>query len=242
MRMNRSQAEVGGGGQRSPARAHVTHRLGSLVAAAAITLTMVSPTNANAPDPILDFGWKWPINYVGTYRFDSTFATTGWVRSAASAGVNTISHSPYRNPDFNLTDAAAANVTLRMRNSATNNCAGLGYYWVGCASTVLNAPFTTWWVSLASNYCWTNGSSNTCTTTSRFDVHTVTLNEMGHVSFLNHHVNPDYGDAVVQAAPVAYQNTYWSMRSLRSMDNTTLLRLYGWDSCQNNPCPQSTDQ
>jgi len=53
-------------------------------------------------------------------------------------------------------------------------------------------------------------------------VQTVTLNEMGHVSFLGHHVNPDYSDAVVQAQPVAYPNTNWSMRTLRQMDNARL--------------------
>lgn len=220
----------------------MTRRLAGLLAATAFAVGAITPVSANAPDPILNFGWIWPINTVGTYRFDASFPTTSWMRSAATAGVNTISHSPYRNPDFNTTTSGSANVTLRFLNSSTNQCASLGYYWVGCAATTLNAPFTTWWVSLASNYCWTNGTSSTCTNQPRFDVHTVTLNEMGHVSFLNHHANPDYSDAVVQAYPVAYPNTNWSMRSLRSMDNSTLFRLYGYDSCGSNPCPDSQDQ
>lgn len=214
-----------------------------VAAVAALLLTFVGAgiASGNAADPFMDFGWKWSKGYVGTFRYDSSFPTTTWMRQAATASVNHISHSPYQNPDFNITTSSTANVHLQFLNGDTTSCAG-SFGWVGCAKTTLNSPFTTWWVILASNRCWTNGTSSTCTTSSRFDVQTVTLNEMGHVSFLGHHVNPDYSDAVVQAQPVAYPNTNWSMRTLRQMDNARLGNLYGLDPCTVPPCPEGADQ
>lgn len=213
----------------------------ALVSGVLLTLATFASANANAPDPTLDLGWKWPANTVGTYRFDATFPNIAWMRNAGTASVNHISHSPYRNPDFNLVGSGPANVTLRMLNSAKTQCAGLGFFWVGCASTTLNAPFTTWWVTLASNNCWTNGAGGrTCGgDDGAFDVQTVILNEMGHVNFLNHHFNPDYFDAVVQGVPVRFPNANWSMRTLRQMDNAKLKTLYGVDAC---PCPLGADQ
>jgi hypothetical protein len=221
----------------------VTAIFAGLVLAIASLTSQAGPAAADAADPTLDFGWTWPQDYVGTYRFDAGYPTASCMRSAASTAVNTISHSPYRNPDFNLTTSTSANVHLQFLSSASYSCAGYGYYWVGCAVTSLYSPFTTWWVRLASNYCWTNGAGGrTCGSDSgAYDVQTVTLNEMGHVSFLDHHVNPDYGDAVVQAYPVAYPNTYWSMRYLRWADNTTLNALYGVDECHTPPCPEGAD-
>lgn len=60
---------------------------------------------------------------------------------------------------------------------------------------------------------------------------------MGHVNNLGHHVNPAYADAVVQAAPVSYPNTNWSMRTLRWADTGRLSLLYGRDPCTVPPCP-----
>lgn len=220
----------------------IARRSAALLAVLTLTMAMSGLTAANAGDPVLNFGWRWSNNFVGTYRFTPSFPADAWMRTAASNAVNHISRSPYRNPSFNLTTSGSANVHLQFLNSAGNNCAGLGFYWVGCAATTLNAPFNTWWVSLANNYCWTNGTNNWCTHVTRFDLQSVTLNEMGHVNFLNHHVNPDYTDAVVQAAPVAYPNANWSMRTLRQMDNVTLNALYGYDGCTIPPCPLSAGE
>jgi hypothetical protein len=44
-------------------------------------------------------------------------------------------------------------------------------------------------------------SGSTPSEVDTYDVQSVVLNEMGHVNTLGHHVNPDYGDAVVQLDP-----------------------------------------
>jgi len=125
-------------------------------------------------------------------------------------------------------------------NPADNSCPGLyPNKWVACAKTTPSAPFTTWSVWLASNRCWTNGAGDrTCASdTGAFDVETVTLNEMGHVNVLGHHVNPAYADAVVQELPTSYPNANWQMRAFRWADAGRLSLLYGSDPCTTPPCP-----
>lgn len=206
-------------------------------------LAIASPSAAAAaaPDPQLDLGeWKWSVGYVGSWRFDSSFPTTSWMRTAATNAINTISHSVYANPDFEYTTGSSANVTLQYLNSTQVSCTAGVFHWKGCALTTASSPFTTWWVRLASNFCWTNGAGGrTCgSDTGAYDVQTVTLNEMGHVNILGHHVNPAYSDAVVQAAPVSYPNTNWQMRTLRWADADRLNLLYGCPSpCPNGPLP-----
>jgi hypothetical protein len=198
------------------------------------------PATAADYDPVL-LGWTWPAGYTGSWRFGS-FPTTAWMRTAVTNAVTTISHSPYRNPDFEYTTGTSANVTVEYVDPSLNACPGLyPYTWIGCAKTSATSPFTTWRVWLASNRCWTNGSGGrTCASdTGAFDVETLTLNEMGHVNILAHHVNPAYSDAVVQAVPTSYPNTDWQMRSLRWADTGRLNLLYGRDPCTTPPCPLS---
>lgn len=109
----------------------------------------------------------------------------------------------------------------------------------------------TWIVWLQGNVCWTDGTNNTCTTGSRYDVQTVMLNELGHVNTLAHHLpekghetNPDYDDAVVQAAPdpVGAGHPFAFNRSLRWADIGALRARYGADPCTYPPCPQGADR
>lgn len=196
-----------------------------------------APAAGAAADPLLDLGWTWPRGTQGTWRFGS-FPSTGWMRTAVTTAINATSHTSYSNPDFEFTAGASANVTVEYRDGGTS-CAGRTG-WVACAKTGVNSPFTTWWVWLASNRCWTNGAGGrTCgSDTGAFDVSTVTVNEMGHVNFLAHHVNPAYADAVVQKDPTAYPNANWQMRSFRWADNGRLNLLYGKDPCTLPGCPQ----
>ena len=209
------------------------------VVALLLAVGALSPGPAAAADydPAL-LGWAWPAGTTGTWRFGS-FPTTSWMRTAVTNAVNTISHSPYRNPDFEYTTGSSANVTVEYVNSSATPCTTGVYNWKGCARTTATSPFATWWVWLASNSCWTNGSGGrTCgSDAGALDVETVTLNEMGHVNILGHHANPAYSDAVVQAAPVSYPNANWQMRTLRWADTGRLNLLYGRDPCTTPPCP-----
>ncbi|MFP5343318.1 MAG: hypothetical protein ACLGIJ_10410 [Candidatus Limnocylindria bacterium] len=53
-------------------------------------------------------------------------------------------------------------------SSVTNLCDG-SQYWKACADAYTNQTFRLWF---ASNYCWTDGTNNTCGGT-RYDVETV---------------------------------------------------------------------
>lgn len=95
-----------------------------------------SGVSANARDPNLPQlnGWHWSAGFVGSYRFASTMPLQ-WMRNEASAGVNVVSNSSYRNPDFNLTSSSSANVDIGMSDANTDRCGGPSgtLYWVGCA-------------------------------------------------------------------------------------------------------------
>ncbi|MBY0397892.1 MAG: hypothetical protein K2X91_15675 [Thermoleophilia bacterium] len=222
---------------------HSRRRLGAGLALLLVVGSAApTPAAAAAPDPPLEQlgGWTWPPGFTGTWRFGS-FPTTSWMRTAVTSAVNAASHTRYRNPDFESTTSASANVTVEYKDSSLseNYCTPGIYNWVGCAKTGISAPFMTWQVWLASNRCWTNGAGGrTCASdTGAFDLQTVTLNEMGHVNVLAHHVNPAYADAVVQADPVPYPNTNWQMRTFRWADGGGLSLLYGSDPCTTPPCP-----
>lgn len=219
--------------------------------ARALTATLVTvavtalPAAANAPDPYTGT-WKWPLNYVGTYRYDASLGLT-WMRNEGNAAHGVIGHSPYRNPDFHVTTSSSANGTMKMANSNVTSCLG-SYNWLGCA--VYSPSNLTWAVTLAThdsivrgnNVCWTNdGAYATCSNHPQYDVWTVVLNELGHVSTLGHHVNPDYSDAVVQRSPRYKGEADWKMRSLRWADNDALRLRYGTDACSTPPCPESTE-
>lgn len=154
-------------------------------------------------------------------------------------GCNKVNNSAYRNPDFNLTTSSSAHVDIGMSDANSDKCAGK-LYWVGCAE--YRASKTDWYVDLSTRRCWMNGGAyRTCSNVSTFDVWTIVLMEMLHVSALDHHANPDYSDAVSQEDPVAYPGTYWQNRSLRWADSSGLQYLYGNDPCTTPPCPLSLD-
>lgn len=199
-----------------------------LAVSLALTLALTSPPSnsgvlAAANDPT--YSNVWGTNYYGVYYFHSADFTLGWMKSAVNTANATIGHRTSRNPDFHETPSTFANGAVHYMSSVTNLCDG-AQYWKACADAYSNQTFRLWF---ASNYCWTDGTNSTCGGT-QYDVETVALNEMGHVNRLQHHVNPAYADAVVQAAPYPFSNaTYGKNRALRWADIGALNALYGVD-------------
>ncbi|MBI2764042.1 MAG: hypothetical protein HYX54_09935 [Chloroflexi bacterium] len=212
-------------------------RIAVLLAVAGLLLAIwPSTTLGAAPDPLKTDVWG--KGFVGTYRFASN-VTLGWMKSAISRAVGTISHTAYANPDFHLTSGSSANGTIQYLSSSTYAC-DISYGWKGCGDAYSDKTFRVW---LASNYCWTDGTSSTCTGT-KYDAETVALNEMGHVNRLSHHLpatphdtNAAYGDAVVQAIPDPFGHPFGTNRYLRWADLDALHALYGHDPCTLPPCP-----
>lgn len=189
--------------------------------------------------------WQWPTDYVGTYRWDSTFGT-GWMRSAVSRAIATIGHQDSRNPDFDLTSALNANGTV-LRGSNTVSCNG-NTGWAACA---LYTPSNlTWRITFANEWCFTDGTSTSCTNKPTYDLESVALNEMGHVNTLAHHLPPTshdeqgpttYGESVVQKVPDPYSHVFGIRRSLGAADTGALHARYGTDpsGCYPPPCAYS---
>lgn len=209
---------------------------------------VISPGRAfaQANDPYQG-PWSWPRDYTGTYRVDSSI-TLAWMKNSISYANAVIGHSAARNPDFHATTSSSANgVVLKIASGP--NCLGGPGPWVGCAK--YSPGVLTWEVWLQGNVCWTDGTNNTCTTSTRFDVQTVMLNELGHVNTLAHHLpetghdtNPDYDDAVVQAVPdpVGTGHPFGTNRSLRWADIGALRTRYGSDPCTIPPCPVGAER
>jgi len=209
---------------------------GVLVAVGLVFASFESTSTARAAanDPI--YSNVWGINFVGTYYFHDADFTLSWMRSAVNRANATIGHEATRNPDFHATTSTSANGAVHYMSSNNNACDNV-YGWKACADGYTNQTFRLWF---ASNFCWTDGTSSTCGGT-QYDVETVALNEMGHVNRLQHHVNPAYGDAVVQVNVYPYSDpTYGTNRALRWADAGALRTLYGVD-CATPPCPLGGD-
>lgn len=158
------------------------------------------------------------------------------MKSAVNRANNTIGHRRTRNPDFHATTSTSANGNVHFMSSNANACDNV-FGWKACADAYSDRTFRLY---LASNYCWTDGTNNTCGGT-RYDVETVALNEMGHVNRLQHHVNPAYADAVVQVTVYPYGQSFGTNRALRWADGAALTELYGVDPCTTPPCPLGTE-
>jgi len=182
----------------------------------------IRPAQAAANDPT--YSNVWGTNYYGVYYFHSADLTLGWMKTAVNTANATIGHRTSRNPDFHETPSTSANGAVHYMSSVTNLCDG-AQYWKACGDAYSDQTFRLWFASI---YCWTDGTNDTCGGT-RYDVETVALNEMGHVNRLQHHVNPAYSDAVVQATPYPYGQTYGINRALRWADIGALNALYGVD-------------
>lgn len=210
---------------------------------ALLWLTHPGAVDGAARDPYLG-SWKWPNAYVGTYHYHPGM-TLLWMKQAATRANATIGHSAYQNPDFHVTSSESTTGYIDQVSNG-NSCFGkVG--WVGCAYYD-SSP--TWYVWLASQVCWTDGTNSEPCSGTKFDVETVTLNEMGHVSTLGHHLpetshdvqgNATYDDAVVQAVPDPWGHPFGSNRALRWADTSALSARYGRDPCTVPPCPTSVD-
>jgi len=175
--------------------------------------------------------WQWPTDYVGTYRFDSNF-TTGWMQSAVSRAV---------------TPSSSANGVVSRGSNATS-CNGGQTLWGACAQ--YSPSRLTWSVQFATEWCWTDGTSTSCTNKPTYDIESVALNEMGHVATLAHHsptTSHDvqgaktYGESVVQYVPDPFSHVFGVRRSLGLADTGALHARYGTDpsGCYPPPCAYS---
>ncbi len=199
--------------------------IAGLIAVVAVGAT-AGPTLAATPDPAIPPAW--PLDSALTYLWTSSAVPPSTIKSAVNAAAADANGSrKSRGPSFAYSSGAPNGISYGPSNPCGVN--GLACFQRNPASRYWHLWFRENghrydWGTLS--WCEMTGSPNGC-----FQAETITLDELGHVSGLDHHVNlpdnSDYGDAVVQAYSHARPQAGWSASSFGRCDVATLQQAYG---------------
>jgi hypothetical protein len=190
--------------------------------------------------------WKWPSTtssyYSGLFKFDASVPnTTSW-RDSIRRAVTTWNNRPYWSPV--MTETTGSTYDIMFKYGLSSSCDPNGDnipVWYACATVNTSstasksqAELNQWWIiTYNSRYNWGNA------VTGRFDIQSITTNELGHAWYLNH--NPSWSEGVVQATSCAWGSTTCrdslgrsvscsncgNRRSVLVGDNSTLDHIYG---------------
>lgn len=199
---------------------------GAAIAAAVLALGLaVAPALAATPDPAIPPAW--PLDGTLTYRWAADATPPAAIRTAvgaAAASANASKRS--RAPSFAYSSGAANAVSY----GTANPC---GVNGLACFQRNPSAGYWHLWFREDGHrydwgtlrWCEMAGGPSGC-----FEAQTITLDELGHVLGLDHHVNlpddSDYLDAVVQTYSHARPQVGWSVRAFGRCDVATLQQTY----------------
>ena len=198
---------------------------GSVAMILALT-AMAGSTAAHAPDPFFASG-PFGQNQVLQYRWRGGAEPSSVIKAAISAAT----------ADANASRASKA--ATFAYNAAGSNPIGYGVGATcgvnGLACFTRNVPygFTIWLREQGHVYDW--GTLKWCQAYSSppngcYDAETITLDELGHVEGLDHHVNyaddSDYLDAVVQTYSRTKPSAGWNAHAFGRCDIATLQMFY----------------
>ncbi len=199
-----------------------------IVAAAAAAWLLASVTGlalAATPDPTIPPAW--PIDTALTYRWTSGAVPPTAMKTAvtaAAADANASRRS--RAPSYAYSSSAANGVSY----GTSNPC---GVNGIACFSRdPANRYWHLWYRENGHRYDW--GTLSWCemsgSPTGCFRAETITIDELGHVSGLDHHANlpddSDYTDAVVQTYSHARPQVGWNASAFGRCDVATLQQVY----------------
>lgn len=198
--------------------------LGFVLGTLALTLS-AGTALAASPDPTL--APAWPLDAALTYHWTSgavpPVAMQSAVNGAAAAATSSRrSHAP----SFAYSSAAANAISY----GTTNPC---GVNGLACFSrNPTGGYWHLWFRENGHRYDW--GALSWCEMTGSpygcYNALTITLDELGHVGGLDHHVNladgSDYADAVVQAYSHARAQVGWNASSFGRCDVAALQQVY----------------
>lgn len=192
--------------------------------ALAVSIVAAPAVAAATPDPFL--GSPFDRNQVLTYRWGAGGAPPAAIKTAirdAIEDANTTRES--KAPTFDYASGASSTITYGVSAPCGEN---------GLACFRRDAP--TWFaVYLRENghrFDW--GTLRWCEATGRprgcYDAENITLDELGHVMGLDHHVNlpdeSDYGDAVVQTYSRVKPEAFYNAHTFGRCDVATLQQVY----------------
>ncbi len=210
-------------GQRARSRAAIAGAW--LGAAFAVSLAMAVPTAAHDPDPTFSDGPMTPSSVL-TWQWASGGVPPSAMKSAIKAGAADANASrASKAPTFSLASTSSNAIYY-----GTNVPCGVN----GLACMRRSTPgwFGVWlrenghrfdWGTL--RWCEQSGSPSGC-----YRAETITLDELGHVLGLNHHVNygddRDYEDAVVQTYSHTKPKVGWNASGYARCDVAALQQMY----------------
>jgi hypothetical protein len=204
------------------------------VAAASLTLVLLAtaglagPASAHSPDPIMG-GGLFDQDQVLQFRWGAggttppVAARTAVLDAVAGSNATRLSKAP----TFRL-DAGAESAI------AYGGSVPCGVNGIACMRRNVSADsFGVWFRPHGHRFDW--GTLRWCqlqdpVTNGCFDMENITLDELGHVLVLDHHVNlatqADYEDAVVQTVSRARPKAGWNAHAYGRCDVATLQRQY----------------
>jgi hypothetical protein len=200
-------------------------RLVAGLTASVIAGALAASALAATPDPTL--GSPWAQDTTLTFAWTSGAVPPTAMKTAVTTAASEVNGSKRsRGPSFVYSSAGANGVSY-----GTNNPCGVN----GLACFRRDASSGYWHLWFRENghrYDW--GTLSWCEMTGSpygcFAAETITLDELGHVSGLDHHVNladdSDYLDAVVQTYSHAKAQVGWSVHALGRCDIATLQQVY----------------
>jgi len=200
-----------------------------------IAIGTISPAFAAAPDPVL--GGAFGQNQALNYRWGAGGTPPAAIQTAVNAAAAASNATRRSNaPVFGYSTGGANTVYY-------GTAVPCGVNGLACFRRDTSSGFGIWlrenghvydWGTL--RWCEASGAPNGC-----YDAQNITLDELGHVLGLDHHVNlandSDYGDAVVQTYSRAKPAAYYNAHAFGRCDVATLQQVY---DVQTSSTPYST--
>ena len=206
-----------------------TRPVSRLLAASAAALWLLAASVgvvlAGSPDPTISPAW--PIDTALAYRWASGAVPPSIMATAVNAAAADANASRgSRAPSFAYGSSAPNAVSYGTANPCGVN--GLACF----SRNPVSSYWHLWFRENGHRYDWgtlswceMTGSPNGC-----YRAETITLDELGHVAGLDHHVNlpdgSDYADAVVQTYSHARPQVGWNATAFGRCDVATLQQVY----------------
>lgn len=195
------------------------------LAALIVLATAAGPAVAATPDPAITPAW--PVDTTLTYRWTANAVPPSIFKTAVNAAAaDATSSRKSRAPSYAYSSSAANGVSYGTDNPCGVN--GLACFRRDPSSSYWHL----WFRENGHRYDW--GTLSWCEMTGSpygcFEAENITLDELGHVAGLDHHVNlpddSDYLDAVVQTYSHARPQVGWSASAFGRCDVATLQQTY----------------
>jgi energy-coupling factor transporter transmembrane protein EcfT len=204
-----------------------THRWIAWVGAVVLALTaVVGPATAHTPDPSFA-GGPFGQNQVLAYRWRAGAEPASVIKTAINAAAAAVK-ATRASKAATFSYSASGSNPIGYGTGATCGVNGLA-----CFTRNVPNGFTVWLREQGHVFDW--GTLKWCQAYSTapngcYDAEAITLDELGHVEGLDHHVNyasnADYLDAVVQTYSRTKPSSGWNAHAFGRCDVATLQTLY----------------